>query len=66
MINSANISQSYQEIRVYINYFEHGALLLSSLALKTILDSYSRSNSIAKVQDMASKIGICIEDQVSF
>jgi len=65
-VRRTNISQSCREIRVYINYLEHGALHLSSITLKTILDSYSRSKSIAKVQDIASDIGRRIEDEICF
>ena len=49
-----------------MNYLEHGALLLSSITLKAILDSCSKSKAIAKVQDIASDIGRRIEDQVWF
>ena len=66
LVLRTNISQSCMEIRVYMNYLEHGALFLSSIALKTILDSYSKSKSIAKVQDIASDIGRRIEDEIWF
>ncbi len=66
LVVRTNISQSCMEIRVYMNYLEHGALFLSSIALKTILDSYSKSKSIAKVQDIASDIGRRIEDEIWF
>ena len=66
LIKRTNISQSCTQIRVYMNYLEHGTLLLSSITLKAILDSYSISKAIAKVQDIASDIGRRIEDQVWF
>ena len=56
MIKRANISRCCQEMRGYMDYLEHGALLLSSITLKAILDSYSRSKAMAKVQQIASDI----------
>ena len=66
LILRTNISACCQEIRGYIDYLEHGALLLSSITLKSILDSYSRSKAMAEVQQIANDIGRRIEDEIWF
>ena len=66
LILRTNISACCQEIRGYINYLEHGCLLLSSITLKSILDCYSRSKIMAEVQQIAVDIGRRIEDEVWF
>ena len=66
LILRTNISACCQEIRAYIDYLEHGSLLLSSITLKAILDSYSKSKAMAETQQIASDIGRRIEDEIWF
>ena len=66
LIKRNNISRICSDIKEYAECFEHGYLLLASVTLKTILDSYARSNQIAKGQDIAADIGRRIEKEVWF
>ena len=66
LILITNISACCQEIHGYMNYLEYGCLHLSSITLKSILDSYSRSKAMAEVQQIAGDIGRRIEDEIWF
>ena len=49
-----------------MNYLKDRCLHLSSITLKVILDSYSRSNVMVDVQRVANDIGARIEKAIWF
>ena len=61
-----NISACCIEVKAYIDYLKHGSIVLSHITLKALLDAYSKTNLVAKKQDIASAIGRRIEDEIWF
>ena len=66
LILRTNISSCCVEVKHYIQFLDLGAYHLATITLKALLDAYSRSKTIAKVQDIAGAIGSRIEDAIYF